>query len=67
MEEDRRWKDRNGDSTGASLQTKYSKVQKNNRSKVDPYTECYNCHKKGHMASDCWAKGGRKEGQGPKG
>ena len=28
--------------------------------------ECFNCHKKGHMKSECWAKGGSKEGQGPK-
>ena len=28
--------------------------------------ECFNCHKKGHMKADCWAKGGGKEGQGPK-
>ena len=28
--------------------------------------ECYNCKKKGHISSDCWAKGGGKEGQGPK-
>jgi len=27
--------------------------------------ECYNCHKKGHMAKDCWAKGDSKEGQNP--
>src|SRR6266851_2277545 len=27
--------------------------------------ECHNCHKKGHMKADCWAKGGGKEGQGP--
>ena len=67
MEEDRRRKSRNGDSAGASLQAKYSKGQKNNNKKTDPNTECYNCHKKGHMASDCWAKGGGKEGQGPKG
>ena len=30
-------------------------------------TECYNCKKKEHIASDCWAKGGGKEEQGPKG
>ena len=33
----------------------------------DPNMGCYNCHKKGHMLKDCWAKGGGKEGQGPKG
>jgi hypothetical protein len=27
--------------------------------------ECHNCKKKGHYKSDCWAKGGGKEGQGP--
>ena len=29
--------------------------------------ECYNCKKKGHIKRDCWAKGGGKEGQVPKG
>ena len=29
--------------------------------------ECYNCKKMGHIAADCWAKGGGKEGKGPKG
>ena len=28
--------------------------------------ECYNCHKKGHYKSECWAKGGGNEGNGPK-
>ena len=27
--------------------------------------ECYNCHKMGHYKSNCWAKGGDKEGQRP--
>ena len=28
--------------------------------------ECFNCKKKGHRKADCWAKGGGKEGEGPK-
>ena len=28
--------------------------------------ECFNCHKKGHKKPHCWAKGGGKEGQGPR-
>jgi hypothetical protein len=27
--------------------------------------ECFDCHRKGHVKVDCWAKGGGKEGQGP--
>jgi len=26
--------------------------------------KCYNCHKTRHYKSECWAKGGGKEGQG---
>ncbi|KAI0258804.1 hypothetical protein BC834DRAFT_786380, partial [Gloeopeniophorella convolvens] len=27
--------------------------------------ECYNCKRKGHYRSECWAKGGSREGQRP--
>ena len=37
---------------------------KGKRSKRD--VECFNCKKRGHYKADCWAKGGGKEGQGPK-
>ena len=35
------------------------------KSKKD--VECYNCKKRGHYKSECWAPGGGKGGQGPKG
>ncbi len=28
--------------------------------------KCFNCKKKGHVKAKCWAKGGGKEGQGPR-
>ena len=34
--------------------------------KTNRDVECFNCHKKGHKKIDCWAKGGGKEGQGPR-
>ncbi|PBK69282.1 hypothetical protein ARMSODRAFT_886737, partial [Armillaria solidipes] len=27
--------------------------------------ECWNCHKRGHTAAECWSKGGGQEGKGP--
>ena len=37
------------------------KDQRRDKHKV----KCYNCHKTSHYKSECWAKGGSKEGQGP--
>ena len=36
------------------------------KKKSDKDLECFNCHKKGHKKANCWAKGGGKEGQGPR-
>ena len=49
-------------SAGTTLLTKGKDKHACNKDK-----ECYNCKKKGHIALECWAKGGGKEGQGPKG
>jgi hypothetical protein len=31
-----------------------------------PKKQCSNCKKRGHLKANCWAKGGGKEGQGPR-
>jgi transposase InsO family protein len=61
LEEDRRRKGRS-DGTSTALYSKGKEKQGATKDK-----ECYNCKKKGHFSADCWAKGGGKEGQGPKG
>jgi gag-polypeptide of LTR copia-type len=66
LEEYRRRQERNGDPGNVAMQSKGppngGRRQKANKSDI----ECYNCHKKGHMIKDCYAKGGPKEGQRPK-
>ena len=37
------------------------------RQELKKSVECFNCHRKGHVKVDCWAKGRGKEGQGPRG
>jgi hypothetical protein len=56
-----------------AAQTKKAGKKKANRSKGndkskdgDSEITCHNCGKPGHKKSDCWSKGGGKEGQGPK-
>ena len=60
MDEDRRRKGQGGELSGTALLTK-GKEKGMNKDK-----ECYNCKKTGHITSECWAKGGGKEGQGLK-
>ena len=63
LEEDRRRKARNGESSGTAL---HVRAKGKGKPKATD-KECYNCHKTGHLARDCYAKGGAKEGQGPRG
>ena len=57
MDEDQRRKGQNGMSSGTAL---LSKGKGTNKDK-----ECYNCKKKGHISTECWAKGrGQKEEKG---
>ena len=65
LEEDRRRKARGGESSGTALHAKTRGKSGDDNPNRDK--ECFNCHKKGHVKGDCWAKGGGKEGQGPKG
>ncbi|KAF4622418.1 hypothetical protein D9613_009127 [Agrocybe pediades] len=75
MEEYRRRKEKGGETVGGtSLQARgnggrFSRGGKGSGKSDggDKDKECYNCHKKGHISKDCWAKGGGREGQGPKG
>lgn len=66
LEEDRCCKERSGDPSAVAMQGKgpNKNAKRNKPEKSD--VECYNCHKKGHMAKDCFASGGGKAGQGPK-
>jgi hypothetical protein len=50
------------DSKDEAFATDSTKKKDKHKHKV----ECHNCHKKGHMKAGCWAKGGSKEGQGPR-
>ena len=62
LDEDQRRKAQSKESLGTALLSKGKDKQGANKDK-----ECYNCEKKGHILLDCWAKGGGKKDQGPKG
>jgi hypothetical protein len=55
---------KNGKSAGGQDEALTADANKQKKSKKD--LECFNCRKCGHIRADCWAKGGGKEGQGPK-
>ena len=64
LDEDQRCKGQSGSMIDSALQAK-GKI-KHGKGKDDGDKEkCYNCKKKGHIAKDCWAKGGGMEGKGP--
>jgi len=68
LEEDQRRKSRDGGGSSSSLvawNSKSGSTSQGGSEKTEK--ECYNCKKKGHIRRDCWAKGGGKEGQKPKG
>ena len=67
LEEDRRRKERTGDPHDVAMQGRApNRGSFHGKPSEHSEKECYNCHKKGHLAKDCWSKGGGKEGQGPK-
>jgi hypothetical protein len=43
----------------------YGRAAQGNGGEGKKRVECYNCHKMGHIATDCWSKGGGKDGKGP--
>ena len=65
LEEERRRTKRTGNPQDIAMHGRFAKGERKKNSS-DSDKECFNCHKKGHMAKDCWSKGGGKEGQGPK-
>jgi hypothetical protein len=63
-----------GKAAGSAMYTGQGNGQKKSRGKdggkgksgkLSSECTCFNCGKKGHKKPDCWAPGGRKEGQGP--
>src|SRR6267142_3181193 len=64
--ERRQVKDKYAESRNEALAAESGSRKGKDKSKDKKKVECYNCHKTGHYKSECWAKGGGKEGQGPR-
>ncbi|KAF7333956.1 hypothetical protein MSAN_02397600 [Mycena sanguinolenta] len=60
LEEHRRRLEKNGDGNSAM----YGRAEQGDGRGEKKRVECYNCLKKGHIAANCWSKGGGKEGEG---
>ena len=61
---------KNAESTLAALGKKQrtgKHCSNKGKEKSTPSATCKNCKNAGHTKTDCWAKGGGKEGQGPRG
>ena len=50
----------------AATRTRRMNKNKDKDKESKKHTECFNCHKMGHIKADCWAKGGGHERQWPK-
>jgi hypothetical protein len=66
LEEDCRRHERNVDPQDVAMQGQFTNKGEGRKKLSNSKKECFNCHKKGRMARDCWLKGRGKEGQGPK-
>ena len=67
IDESRRRKEKDGSGSGGVAMQAKGKGYRRENSGAGKDMECFNCHKKGHMKTECWGKGGGREGQGPKG
>lgn len=66
LDEDHRRKEKSGEAVGGSS-AMFARNSKHTHKHNESDPSCYNCGKRGHMAKDCWAKGGGMEGKGPRG
>src|SRR5882757_11246195 len=63
---ERRTAKKGGNSAFTAKAAKGKGRESANSSQANQDVTCHNCECKGHYKSDCWRKGGGKEGQGPK-
>jgi hypothetical protein len=64
LEEYRRKKEKAGESSGSSAM--FGKNNQHGKSGTHAKDGCFNCRAAGHMAKDCWSKGGSKKASAPR-